>query len=199
MVSLAVIVAAIWTLQPEHTRSLRAALAGKLKIQALRGVAGLPTGVNLGPQDSRAPKIGEPAPQFTLLDVDGRVTRLSDFHGKTVVLNFWATWCIPCRQEFPELADLYDRNAARGLVVLGVDLQEDPAPVRKFAADFNATFPIVIDATGDVAHQYQLIGPPTTFFIDPSGVLRAIQVGALTEDSLPRKLRQTGFEPTPAR
>jgi len=195
--SLILIAAAIWALQPEHVQSLRVELANRLGIPALRGAAGsnvsLSKDSKVGPTDPKSPIVGELAPQFTLLDVDGRATKLSDFRGKTVVLNFWATWCIPCRQEFPELATLYDTNAARGLVVLGVDLQEDPAPVRKFAAEFNASFPIVIDSNGSVARQYQLIGPPTTFFIGPDGVLRAVQVGALTEQALPRKLEQTGF------
>lgn len=150
-------------------------------------------GIKLGAASGAAPKIGEVAPEFTLLDVNGKPTGLSDFRGKTVVMNFWATWCPPCRKEFPELVKLHDRNVDRGLVVLGVDLQESPDIVRNFLNEFGANYPVVIDTKGDVASQYRLLGLPTTYFIDGEGVIRAQHVGLLTEDILTKKLGETGF------
>jgi cytochrome c biogenesis protein CcmG/thiol:disulfide interchange protein DsbE len=110
-----------------------------------------------------------------------------------VVMNFWATWCSPCRKEFPALVTLYSGNADRGLVVLGVDLQESPEIVGRFADEFGATFPIVIDRKGDVAAQYRLLGLPLTMFIDSSGILRAQHVGVLTEEILEEKLADAFF------
>lgn len=151
-------------------------------------------GIELGAAGGAAPKIGEPAPDFTLLDLDGNVVHLSDFRGKTVVMNAWATWCPPCRKEFPELVDLYEANKERGLIVLGLNLQEPREQVRRFAEDYGATFPIVIDVDGDVVSQYRLLGLPTTWFIDSEGVLRAQQVGVLTDKIIAEKLSDTGFD-----
>lgn len=150
-------------------------------------------GIELGAAGGTAPKIGQPAPDFTLLDLEGRPVSLSGFRGSTVLMNFWATWCPPCRKEFPELVRLYDRNAGRGLVVLSVDLQERPEIVRRFAEGFGARFPIVIDQKGDVGGQYRLLGLPTTLFIDADGILRAQHVGVLTEEILKKKLGDARF------
>lgn len=151
-------------------------------------------GIELGSSGGPAPEIGERAPDFTLLDLDGNVVRLSDFRGKTVMMNAWATWCPPCRKEFPELVQLYDANKERGLVVLGLNLQEPREQVRNFAEQYGATFPIVIDVDADVASQYRLLGLPTTWFIDGEGVLRAQQIGVLTEKIIAEKLSDTGFQ-----
>ena len=161
------------------------------------GTAGFVTfgtsGTKLGASSGDGPKIGSAAPDFTLLDPRGAVVRLSDFRGKTVVMNFWATWCKPCRKEFPLLVRLYNRDAPRGLVVFGVDLQESPDIVGQFLSEFNATYPVAIDSKGDVGGAYRLLGLPTTYFIDPDGVIRAQHLGELTDAILTQKLAETGF------
>ncbi len=188
-VAVALISGAIWALQ-----SGALPLPGRASGTAGEGFVTFGSqGIKLGAAGSAAPKIGEPAPEFTLLDTNGNVVRLSNFRGKTVVVNFWATWCSPCRQEFPELVRTYDRQAGRGLVVLGVDLQEGPKVVREFADEFSARFPIVIDAKGDVAKQYRLLGLPTTMFIDTAGVIRGQHVGVLTSQILTKKLAEADF------
>jgi thiol-disulfide isomerase/thioredoxin len=140
-----------------------------------------------------APKIGAPAPDFTLPGLDGTPVRLSDLRGKTVLINFWATWCGPCRKEFPELVKLAQQHGDRGLVVLAVNVSESRDDVAHFAQEFGATFPIVLDSDSNVVQSYRLIGLPTSLFVDRDGVLRAQQLGPLTEANLTAKLGQAGL------
>ncbi|HEY4688489.1 MAG TPA: redoxin domain-containing protein [Anaerolineae bacterium] len=125
--------------------------------------------------------VGELAPDFTLNDLDGSPVRLSQFRGKAVVLNFWATWCPPCRIEAPALQASYTRYRDREVVVLGVDAQEDAATVRGFASEFGLQYPLVRDTDNSIAAQYQVVGIPTTVILDSEGVVRARHVGPLTE------------------
>lgn len=198
LLALAVIGLAIWYLQwgpgfalPGSSGGDGAAGAGAAANGGFVSFAS--QGVKLGAGGSTAPRLDRPAPDFTLLDLDGNPVTLSDLRGSTVVMNFWATWCPPCRKEFPELVRLDRLNRSRGLVVLGVDLQENAGIVRRFADEFGAAFPIVIDAKGDVGGQYRLLGLPTTYFIDAEGILRAQQVGVLTEEILATKLADAKF------
>jgi len=140
-----------------------------------------------------APKIGALAPDFTLPGLDGTPVRLSDLRGKTVLINFWATWCGPCRKEFPELVKLVQQQGDRGLVVLAVDVSESRDDVARFAQEFGATFPIVLDSDSSVVQSYRLIGLPTSLFVDRDGILRAQQLGPLSEASLTAKLGQAGL------
>ena len=195
LVVLSLIGTAIWYLQSGRGLLWRAS-AGDAPAQESDGTGFISfgsRGIKLGTAGGPAPKLGEFAPDFTLLDLYGNPVSLSDFRGKTVVINFWATWCPPCRKEFPQLVQLSVRNADRGLVVLGVDLQEHPDIVRGFVDGFGASFPIVIDTTGDVAARYRLLGLPATFVVDREGVIRGQHVGELTEDILAKKLRDAGF------
>jgi len=142
--------------------------------------------VALGILDAHPPKVGEPAPNFALATPAGRTVKLSDFRGKTVVLNFWATWCPPCRAEMPDFQRTWEeRGADRGdLVVLAVNLQEAPGPVEGFVREFGLTFPIAMDRTGEVMQHYGLRGLPGTFFIDRGGVLRSQSLGPVFGDLL---------------
>lgn len=198
LTAVAVIAVSIWYLQSGRSLPfIGGSGSDAAQVTPEAGTAGFVTfgsrGIKLGPSSGVAPKIGEAAPDFTLLDVNGALLKLSDLRGKTVVMNFWATWCPPCRKEFPTLIKLSSQNAGAGLVVLGVDMQESPEIVRSFLDEFGATYPVVIDSKGDVASGYRLLGLPTTYFIAPDGFIRAQHVGELTESILTKKLAETGF------
>ncbi|MXW24378.1 MAG: TlpA family protein disulfide reductase [Chloroflexi bacterium] len=141
------------------------------------------TMVQIGLVDDRSVQIDELAPDFRLTDLDGNVVMLSDFRGKTVVLNFWATWCPPCREEMPEFQELWEHRgseAADDLVVLAVNFLRDDTvgAATNFIAANEFTFPVVFDTTrGDVAARYGVRGLPATFFIDRNGIVRTTALG----------------------
>ncbi|MGE3960682.1 MAG: TlpA family protein disulfide reductase [Dehalococcoidia bacterium] len=131
-----------------------------------------PLGVVAG---SAPPALGEPAPDFVLEESgSGQRVSLSDFRGQPVVLNFWATWCVPCRTEMPDLQAAYD---AEDVVVLAVNWQESESVVQAFVDEFGLSFPTVLDSEGRVREHYGVVGLPATFFIDAAGILRARNFG----------------------
>ena len=141
------------------------------------------TMVSVGLIDDRSVELDELAPDFRLQDLDGRVVMLSDFRGKTVVLNFWASWCPPCREEMPEFQALWDERGAEGsddLVVLAVNFLRDDSvgAATNFIQANDFTFPVIFDTTrGEVAQRYGVRGLPATFFIDRNGIVRTTALG----------------------
>jgi len=106
------------------------------------------------------------APDFTLRDLEDRKVSLRDFQGKLVFLNFWATWCPPCRYEMPSMESLYKEFKGKGLVVLAINLKEGKEKVRSFMVSERLTFPALLDYSGEVAQRYGVRGIPTTFLIN---------------------------------
>ena len=158
------------------------------------GTVGLETGV-IGDQP---PEVGEPAPDFALANARDpeRVVRLSDFRGTPIVLNWYASWCGPCRREIPDFQKAY--NALDGEVVfIGVNLQEDPERAVGLLDVFVAKYPALLDVDGEVAAHYRLLGMPTTFFIDADGIVRASGAGLITEEVLVEELARIGVTYTP--
>ncbi|MEM5780364.1 MAG: TlpA disulfide reductase family protein, partial [Lawsonibacter sp.] len=145
-----------------------------------------------------------PAPDFTLVDQNGETHTLSDYQGKTVFLNFWATWCGPCQNEMPEIQALYEKYGSNGgeLVVLGVanPKSEDypynqdnktQAEVEQFLREKGYTFPVVMDTTGEVFSAYGISAFPTTFMIDAEGNLFGYVVSQMTGEMMESIVQQT--------
>jgi peroxiredoxin len=135
------------------------------------------------------PLPGHPAPDFALQTLDGQTLQLSDLQGRAVVLNFWASWCPPCRAEMPELEQAYQDNQGGGLVVLGVDQGEQQPVVADFVQRFGLTFPVVLDQDLLASRAYKVNSLPTTFFIDRNGVIQERVTGQMNTALLAEKLR----------
>ena len=150
------------------------------------GTSGVPAGS--GASVAVAPTVGSRAPGLALVDLDGKPVNLGDYAGKPVVLNYWASWCGPCRDEFPQLKAAEAAHAAEGLVILGVLFKDDTAPAKDFMAKQGATWTSLADPDGTGAAAYRVIAPPTTFFIGRDGIVRDLQVGGMTADQLARHL-----------
>jgi thiol-disulfide isomerase/thioredoxin len=146
-------------------------------------------------QDSfqNGPIVGRPAPDFELADLNGNSVRLSQYKGHPLILNFWATWCEPCKQEMP-LLEAYQKKYSPDLIVLGVDSGEGKVVVKSFLEKNEITFPIVLDETSRIGPIYQIAGYPTSFFIDRNGILRSEHIGQVTEDLLVPYLNTIGIK-----
>jgi peroxiredoxin len=126
---------------------------------------------------SPSPQAGFAAPDFTLETLDGKTVSLSDLRGQAVLINFWATWCPPCRAEMPAIQQVYEQYRDQGFTVLAVDLQEGDAQVAAFVEELGLTFPILMDREGTVAGRYQVKALPSTFFVDREGVIQEVTLG----------------------
>jgi len=123
--------------------------------------------------------VGKTAPDFSLLDLNDKPYRLSDFRGKVVFLNFWATWCKPCREEMPSMEILNKNFEKDGLVILAVSIDRvtTTKDIPPFVKGMNLTFPVLIDSWGKTDMPYKRMGVPETFIIDQQGVIREIVIG----------------------
>ena len=132
--------------------------------------------------------IGNPAPDFSVVDLDGNPIRLADLRGRPVIVNFWASWCIPCIEEFPLLREAAARHAGDGLVVVGIVYQDRTQAARDFMARNGATWPAAADPDGRVAEAYGILAPPETFFIGRDGRIAARVLGQFTAATLDDKV-----------
>ncbi len=135
--------------------------------------------------------VGQSAPDFALKNMAGETIRLSDFKGKSVLVNFWATWCAPCRAEAPVLQRAAVEYKDK-LVIIGVNMttNDTPAQVPAFVEEFGLTFPIVLDETGEVSQAYQVIGLPTSIFIDQDGIITDVRLGPVDQAYIEAKLAE---------
>jgi peroxiredoxin len=133
---------------------------------------------------------GQQAPDFTMHDTHDNVVTLREYHGRPVVLNFWATWCVPCRQELPVLQAVYAAYRDKGLVILAIsqDVAEYKETVRSYVADRGVTFPLLLDPEGSVAAHYNIFLLPSTIFINPAGTVVAVHFGPMTRPQIERHL-----------
>lgn len=138
------------------------------------------------------PSLDAPAPDFKLVNLEGETIQLEDLRGKPILLNFWASWCAPCRLEMPTFQSRYDKFAGE-LAVVAINNGEDREDVRIFTDEFNLTFDVLLDPKADVQRLYQVQGYPTTFLIDHDGVIRVKHIGLITEEQLDIYLQELGF------
>lgn len=136
---------------------------------------------------SRVPVEGTPAAEFQLTDLQGQAHNLSQYRGKIVLLNFWATWCQPCTKEMPAMQEAYDRLKDQGLVILAVNELEEVDQVQAHILEHGHTFPVLLDPDNDVANLYGVYGLPVTVFIDQKGIVKEyLKGGLLTKEKINR-------------
>ena len=137
-----------------------------------------------------AARLGSPAPDFSLPTADGGTVRLADLKGKPILINFWATWCPPCREEMPAMQELYEQYRERGLVILAVDMEEDLRPVRRWIDQGGYTFTFLLDSEGEQVKRYNIIASPTSYFVGRDGVIRDLKLGALSRGEMQTKIEK---------
>ena len=172
-------------------RALLWALVGVMTVVWLFYGGGLETILSMtrpAPTPVTTADIGQAAPSLKLPLVGGGEVDLASYRGQPVLLNFWATWCEPCRAEMPAFERAQQQYRDRGLVVLGVDFQEQDPEIVAFLREIGVTFPSAVDRTGEVTRQWRATGLPTTFLIDRQGIIRDVRVGAFTDSMLEDRL-----------
>ena len=137
------------------------------------------------PLDGKSPavpvkgtQINNLAPDFQLQSLDGQTISLSDLRGKPVLINFWASWCPPCREEMPYLQEIYEEWTDKGLVVLAINIGESSSTAEEFIQSYNLSFTVLLDTEQDIAQRYNITGIPTTLFVDKDGIIQDKVIGA---------------------
>ena len=131
---------------------------------------------------AQASQVGKPAPDFKLLSLEGSSVSLSDFRGQPTLINFWASWREPCRDEMSFIQEIYMEWTGKSpsVAILAINLGESSSRAEKFMRDFNLSFPVLLDTKQEVAAKYNIRGIPTTFFIDKDGIIQYIMAGAFS-------------------
>lgn len=144
-----------------------------------------------------APQKGFLAPDFELLDLDGKSTRLSNLKGNVVVVNVWASWCKPCQYEMPAMQKIFEEYSEKGFVLLAVNntVQDNLSDITSFVNENNLNFPILLDYTGEVSKLYRVQALPSTFFIDQNGIIQEIIIGGpMSEALIKSKILEMGID-----
>ncbi|KAA0546619.1 TlpA family protein disulfide reductase [Bacillus sp. BGMRC 2118] len=130
---------------------------------------------------------GMKPPSFELNTLDGNTISLSEMKGKKVILNFWATWCPPCKAEMPHMQDFYEESHDKNIEILAVNLstaEKNTKHIGEFASDYKLTFPILLDITGEVGDTYQAFTIPTSYIIDSNGIIRKKIIGPMDKEMM---------------
>ncbi len=137
---------------------------------------------------------GSIAPDFSVQSLQGGEQSLKSLKGKVVLVNFWATWCVPCREEMPAIQAVYDAHKDEGFVVMGIDERESPEEVTSYMHELDLHIPLYLDGDGKVARQYRVFGLPTSVFIGRDGVIREVVIGAMNLNSLDANVKKMLFQ-----
>jgi peroxiredoxin len=132
-------------------------------------------------------KEGGPAPDFELTTLAGETVKLSDYKGKKVILNFWATWCPPCKAEMPHMQKFYEQNEKNGIEIVAVNLtnlDKGQTEIENFVKEYGLTFDIPLDEEGTIGAQYQAFSIPTSYIIDSKGIIMKKIIGPMDEEML---------------
>ncbi|MCP4009305.1 MAG: TlpA family protein disulfide reductase [Proteobacteria bacterium] len=119
-----------------------------------------------------------PAEEFSLIDLDEKIHKLSDYKGKPLIVNFWATWCPPCRAEMPSMERAWQKIESEGIAMIGINVGEDFEQVFSFTADIDVSFPLLLDLDGQVTGSWPIQGLPTTYILDPDGKMVYRMIGS---------------------
>jgi cytochrome c biogenesis protein CcmG/thiol:disulfide interchange protein DsbE len=138
------------------------------------------------------PAVGAAAINFELKSLDGKAVGLETFRGKPLVINFFASWCDPCRDEMPLLNQLASKANKEGYAIFGIAVEDTRASVMQYAAEVKLIFPIALDLNSTVKRAYRIFGPPATFFIDSRGVIRDMMIGPITSERAREGLKKAG-------
>lgn len=157
---------------------------------ALLVVIGVGVGISIRPQSTAraAPEVGHPAPALALRTLGGKRMVLASQRGHVVLINFWATWCVPCAKEMPAIERVF-RSQHRGLTVLAVDY-EPAADIRTYARRHGLTFTFLLDPSNATFDRYRVVVQPESFWIDPAGIIRAIHYGPMNAAYVRRELNR---------
>lgn len=140
------------------------------------------------PDDTVGITRGQIAPDFELQTMDGETVRLSDYRGERVFINFWATWCPPCRAEMPDMQKIHEDGEGKVLAVNLTHTEKSPDDASEFAKELGLTFPILMDTTGNLAEQFNVVAYPTSYMIDSDGRIQFVAMGAMNYDMMRREL-----------
>jgi len=163
-------------------------LALVMAVLVAAGMAMWGPGHRAAARSAGRPLPGQPAPDFTLTLLDGSTLSLSDLQGKVVVINFWGSWCPPCREELPDLQAVWEAYRERGVVFVGIAYQEEVSSVQGAAAEFGLTYPLGLDVGERTATAYGITGVPETFVVDPEGRVAYVHIGPVSAEQLTQEL-----------
>jgi cytochrome c biogenesis protein CcmG/thiol:disulfide interchange protein DsbE len=172
------------------------------RMQAAPTPGEMPPDAAAGPMQFVSALYGKPAPAFTLEDLSGKKVSLSDYRGKAVLINFWATWCPPCKLETPWLIDLRNQYAAQGFEVLGISaddidrgnagkLNEEKQQIARFVQQMQMPYPVLIDADSIGQLYGGLDALPASFFVDRKGTVVAVQLGLTSKDEIEQNIKRS--------